>query len=86
MRQSDTRPWNSARATLYGAVIGGAASAFKLMAPWAEPHSAVAIAEELTGAALAFALLCGIAAVLRNFVVRRLVGAETRQRSAHSSE
>jgi hypothetical protein len=77
MRQSDTRPWNSARAMLFGALIGGAAAAFKLMAPWSEPHSATAIAEELTGAALAFALLCGLAAALRNFVVRRLVGTET---------
>jgi hypothetical protein len=86
MRQSDTKPWNSARASLYGALIGGAAAAFKLMAPWGAPHSAAAIAEELTGAALAFALLCGLAAALRNFVVRRLVGTETRQRSAHGSE
>jgi hypothetical protein len=77
MRQSSTKPWNSARATLYGAVIGGVAAAFKLMAPWSEPHSATAIARELTGAALAFALLCGIAAALRNFVVRRLAGTET---------
>jgi hypothetical protein len=77
MRQSNTKPWNSARAMLYGAVMGGVAAAFKLMAPWNEPHSAGAIAEELTGAALAFALLCGIAAALRNFVVRRLVGTET---------
>jgi hypothetical protein len=63
---------------LYGALIGGAAAAFKLMAPWSEPHAAAAIAEEITGAALAFALLCGIVAALRNFVVRRLVGTETR--------
>jgi hypothetical protein len=58
-------------------LIGGAAAAFKLMAPWSEPHSAAAIAKELAGAALAFALLCGLAAALRNFVVRRLVGTET---------
>jgi len=86
MRQSDTKPWNSARATLYGALIGGVAAAFKLMAPWSVPHSAVAIAEEIAGAALAFALLCGVAAALRNFAVRRLVGPETSQRSAHHSE
>jgi hypothetical protein len=81
MRQSDTRPWNSARATLYGALIGGVAAAFKLMAPWGEPHSAAAIAEELTGAALAFALLCGMAAALRNFVIRRLVETESQRPS-----
>jgi hypothetical protein len=82
MRQSDTKPWNSARATLYGALIGGVAAAFKLMAPWSVPHSVVAIAD----AALAFALLCGVAAALRNFAVRRLVGTETGQRSTHRSE
>jgi hypothetical protein len=78
MRSSNTEPWNSARATAYGAVIGFVAAAFKLFAPWSEPHSAAAIAKELVGAALAFALLCGIAAALRNFIVRRLVGPETR--------
>jgi hypothetical protein len=78
MRQSSTKPWNSARATLYGAVIGGIAAAFKLIAPWSEPHAAAAIAKEIIGAALAFALLCGLAAALRNFVVRRLVEPETR--------
>ena len=78
MRQFNTKPWNSARATLYGAVIGAVAAAFKSLAPWGEPHSAAAVAKELVGAALAFALLCGIAAALRNFVVRRLVGTETR--------
>jgi hypothetical protein len=36
----------------------------------------LAIANELIGAALAFALLCGIAAALRNFVRRRLFGPE----------
>ena len=78
MRQSDTKPWNSARAMLYGAFIGGIAAAFKLLAPWSAPHSALAIAEEIAGAALAFALLCGVAAALRNLVVRRLVEPETR--------
>jgi hypothetical protein len=78
MRQSDTKPWNSARAMLYGALIGGIAAAFKLLAPWSAPHSALAIAEEIAGAALAFALLCGVAAALRNLVVRRLVEPETR--------
>ena len=57
---------------LYGAGIGVAAAAVKLFAPWSEPHTTAAIAEELVGAALAFALLCGLAAALRNFIARRL--------------
>ncbi|MGA2894474.1 MAG: hypothetical protein ABSE22_16540 [Xanthobacteraceae bacterium] len=77
MRPTNTKPWNSARAMLYGAAIGLVAAAFKLLAPWSEPHTLGAIARELTGASLAFALLCGLAAALRNFIVRRLVGAET---------
>ena len=66
-------PWNTARATSYGAAIGLVAAAFKLLAPWGEPHSLPAMARELAGAALAFALLCGIAAALRNFIARRLI-------------
>jgi hypothetical protein len=49
------------------------AAAFKLLAPWSGPHSLVTIAEELVGAALAFGLLCGLAAALRNFIARRLI-------------
>jgi hypothetical protein len=68
--------WNTGRAMAYGAVIGLVAAAFKMFAPWSEPHSAAAIAMELVGAALAFALLCGIAAALRNFIARRLIRPE----------
>ncbi len=58
-------PWNSARACLYGAAIGAVAAAFKLLAPLnatgnalaSKPHTPLAIAEEILGAALAFALL-----------------------------
>jgi hypothetical protein len=66
-------PWNTTRATAYGAAIGLAAAAFKLLAPWGEPHSVSAMARELVGATLAFALLCGIAAALRNVIARRLI-------------
>lgn len=59
---------------LYGGAVGAVAAAFKLLAPWGGPHSATAIAEEIVGAALAFALLCGLAAALRNLVMRRLIG------------
>ncbi len=61
----------------YGAAIGAVAAAFKLFAPWSEPHSVGwRSRENLFGAALAFALLCGIAAALRNFIARRLIWPE----------
>lgn len=72
-RHSDASPWNVGRAALCGAAIGAAAATFKLMAPWSGPHRFAAIAAEVFGAALAFALLCGLAAALRNLVIRRLV-------------
>jgi len=46
------------------------------MAPWGGPHSLSIIAKELIGAALAFALLCGLAASLRNFIARWLIWRE----------
>jgi hypothetical protein len=58
---------------LYGAAIGFVAAAFKLLAPWGAPHSLITTVEELVGAALAFALLCGLAAAVRNFIARRLI-------------
>jgi len=70
------QPWNAGRATVYGAVIGGAAAAVKLLNPWAEPHATITIASELAGATLAFALLCAVAAALRNFIARRLMRPE----------
>jgi hypothetical protein len=78
-------PWNSARACLYGSAIGAVAAAFKLLAPInttgsalaSKPHTPLAIAEEIAGAALAFALLCGLAAALRNFIARRAIGPES---------
>jgi len=72
------RPWNTMRAIGYGGALGLAAAAIKLFGPWSEPHSGLAIAKELIGAALAFALLCGVAGALRNFIRRRLLGAKIR--------
>jgi hypothetical protein len=72
------RLWNTGRATAYGAAIGAVAAAFKLFAPWSAPHVMPSITTELVGAALAFALLCGVAAALRNLIVRRLIGPEIR--------
>jgi len=66
-------PWNTARAAAYGAAIGAVAAAFRLVAPWSEAHSPGAVAREVVGAMLAFALLCGLVAALRNSIARRLV-------------
>jgi hypothetical protein len=82
MKSWNMRAWNTARAALYGAAIGVAAAAIKLFAPWQQTwqqawtqpqHAMSAIVEEFVGAALAFALLCGLAAALRNFIARRLI-------------
>jgi hypothetical protein len=72
------RTWNTMRATAYGGGIGLAAAAIKLFAPWSEAQSGSAIVKELIGATLAFALLCGLAAALRNFIQRRLMESESR--------
>jgi hypothetical protein len=72
-REANVAPWNTARAMAYGAIIGAVAAAFKLLAPWSERHTLPVIVEELVGAALAFGLLCGLAAALRNFIARRLI-------------
>jgi hypothetical protein len=72
------RPWNAMRAIGCGGAIGLAAAAIKLFGPWSEPLPGLAIAKELIGAALAFALLCGVAAALRNLIRRRLLGAKIR--------
>jgi len=70
------RPWNTMRATAYGGAIGLAAAAVKSFAPWRDVQFGFALARELIGAALAFALLCGLAAALRNFILRRVTGSE----------
>ena len=72
------QPWNTARAVIYGAAIGFAAAAVKSFAPRSELHSGgLAVIKEFVGATLAFALLCGIAAALRNFVARHLIWPKT---------
>jgi hypothetical protein len=70
------QPWNTTRATAYGAAIGLAAAAVKSFAPWSATQSGAAVATEMIGATLAFALLCGLAAALRNLVQRRLTRSE----------
>jgi hypothetical protein len=68
-----TQAWSVTRAAAYGAVIGVVAALFKMFGPWREPHSLAAFAREFVVAGLVFALLCGGAALLRNFVARRLI-------------
>ena len=68
--------WNTMRATAYGGAIGLVAALVKSFAPWSNTQSGSAIAKELIGATLAFALLCGLAAALRNFILRRLTRSE----------
>jgi hypothetical protein len=72
-REASATPWNTGRALLYGAAIGFVAAAFKLLAPWSEARSHLAVVEQLVEATLGFALLCGLAAALRNFIARRLI-------------
>jgi len=67
----------------FGAAIGAVAAGFKLLAPaslglWSGAHGIAAIAREIVGAALLFALLCGLAAAVRNFAVGRLLGPKAR--------
>jgi hypothetical protein len=71
------REWNTLRATVYGGAIGLAAAVIKSFVPWSEVQSGLGIARELLGAMLAFALLCGLAAALRNFIQRRIAGSES---------
>ena len=71
------RPWNTMRATAYGGAIGLAAALFKSFAPWSDAQFGAAIVKELIGATLAFSLLCGLAAALRNFILRRATGSES---------
>jgi hypothetical protein len=77
-RQSDALPWNTGRAASYGAVVGAVAAVFKLLAPWSGPLSLAADAREIAGAAFVFALLCGLAAALRNLIVRRFISPQTK--------
>jgi hypothetical protein len=61
----------------YGGGIGLGAAVVKSFAPWSDAASGPAIAKELIGATLAFALLCGLAAALRNSIQRRLTRSQS---------
>jgi hypothetical protein len=72
------RAWNIAHAACYGAIVGVLAAIFKTLGPLraGAAFNLIGNLTEIVLAALAFALLCVAAAMLRNYVVRRLVQLE----------
>jgi hypothetical protein len=75
-KSSETdRAWNIVHAACYGAVIGALAALFKTLGPLraGAAFNVIGNLTEIVTAALAFALLCVGAAMLRNYVLRRLV-------------
>lgn len=73
--------WNVSRAAVYGALLGLLAALFRRLGPFAHSGGGplTNAAAEVAFAVLAFALLCAAAALLRNFLLRRLIDQETRQ-------
>jgi hypothetical protein len=69
------RAWNIAHAACYGAVIGALAAIFKTVGPLraGAVFNLIGNLTEIILAALAFALLCVAAAMLRNYVVQELM-------------
>ena len=70
----NARTWSVSRAAIYGAAVGAAAALFKILGPLHASASAAARVFDIAGAALAFALLCAAAALVRNLIVRRRSG------------
>jgi len=54
-------------------IVGALAAAFKSFGPMHQAAASAASAWEIAAAALAFALLCGGAAAVRNLIARRLI-------------
>lgn len=82
LHRSETpeRAWKVSHAALYGAVVGALAALFKTFGPL-RAGTAGALTNrlaEIAVAALFFALLCVAAAMLRNFLARRLIWNEDR--------
>jgi hypothetical protein len=71
--QEADRDWRIGRAAIYGGGVGLAAALFKMLAPFGERIWTPARWLELGEAALAFALLCAGAALLRNTLARRFI-------------
>lgn len=74
------RAWSIARAAAYGGGIGTLAALFKTFGPLRAAGSAAAHSAEIFGAALAFALLCAGAALMRNFIARRFIWPDMSER------
>ncbi len=64
------REWSVARAAAYGAALGLAAGLLKTFGPL---RHGTPDGLEVVGAILGFALLCAVAAALRNVIARRLI-------------
>jgi len=76
-RSSDrAQSWSVARAAALGAVIGACAGLFKALGPLHAPGTQASNLAEIVGAALGFALLCVVAAALRNAIARWFIGRE----------
>ena len=74
----DTHAWSVTRAAAYGGAIGALAAVFKAFGPLHHAGSLAAHGVEVAAAAAAFALLCAGAALLRNFIARRLIWPQMR--------
>jgi len=75
------RPWRITHAAACGAGLGTVAAAFKTMAPIGLSGGFLgrtAVIGQIAAVAICFALLCAAAAMLRNFVARRLIWTESR--------
>jgi len=75
------RPWRVTYAAACGAGIGALAALIRTMAPVGLSGGLVgrtAAIGEIAAVAACFALLCAAAALLRNFVARRLIWNESR--------
>jgi hypothetical protein len=67
------RAWSVPRAAIYGAGIGAVAALFRTLGPLHTGRSAAAHLLEIAAMALAFALACAGAALVRNLIARRLI-------------
>jgi GAF domain-containing protein len=73
------RAWSVTHCACYGALLGALAALFRTLGPFRPAHANLAGSlAEIAAAALAFALLCAGAALLRNFIARRLIWQEHR--------
>jgi len=67
------QPWNVPRAAAAGAAVGLAAALFRTLGPLHAHGFHTAAVVETVGAVVGFALLCAVAALLRNLVARKLI-------------